>query len=103
MSEASILLPTNDRERALSATIGGQTVLMETVVNLTLAERIEYDADQFELYHGYALPKTAEDSAGWLIMKIERDGNQNVTAKKFASNAFDKKWSLRADASYTYS
>ncbi len=53
-------------------------------------------------YIGYADPGVKENESGWLIIKLNYDGNNFMTSKIFADNStkFNKIW--QAYASYDY-
>jgi len=65
--------------------------------------RIEYSGSN-PLYVGFALPGTAEDTAGWAIRKMTASGS-NITETNWCDGdtKFDNKWSERADPGHTYS
>lgn len=99
--EKAIGLNTGQVERVLGIDIGGETRMMEVVAPCRFAERRVYDANQWCTYEGWALPRTAEGDAAWLICNHEYDANGNRTATKWASNDFSQIWSNYATLSYT--
>lgn len=65
--------------------------------------KVEYDANQNELYIGQAAPGSATDASCWQIRKMTYDANQNVTQVDFAEGKNDYAYAWDSRAGYSYS
>jgi len=75
----------------------GQTNLADS-----MSLRLDYASGQNPTYLGIAAPGTAESDPLWQIRKLTFDGNNNVTAIKYAdgSTLFNKEWDDRDSLTY---
>jgi len=69
-----------------------------------MAIRIDYDGNSNPIYIGVAAPGTLDGASYWQLIKLTFDGNNNVTATKYAdgNSNFDNIWDNRSDGTYTY-
>ena len=99
--ERLVGLNTGQSERVLAVTIDGIERMMEVVAPCRFTERRVFNADQWLTHEGWAMPLTAETDAAWMICNHEYDANGNRTATKWASVAFNQKWSDYATLTYS--
>lgn len=76
-------------------------VLSTTIFIYT--ERVAYNANKQEEYHGWAIPNTGSATAGWMIRKTTYDANFLMITQEWAegNKNLDKKWTLKATYSYS--
>lgn len=78
-------------------------VNLQRAISTNVSLQIEYDGNSNPIYLGIATPGTATSASLWQIRKLTFDGNNNVTAIKYASgsSSFNQKWDDRGGLSYS--
>ena len=93
--------PAADKERTISATVGGISVKAEGIVTLVPSEKwYAHSTNPLVTYHGLAYEWGDDTDAIWMVCQIMENSTGDKTTSLRASAGFDQKLSDRESLAY---